>query len=73
VEGKESRGSKRKSTSRSEARVLQTLNVYSSDYGMCLAQKFMDKKTNKILAAQKLLQLMDLKGTIVTADALNCQ
>ncbi|MCI9417649.1 MAG: transposase [Eubacterium sp.] len=33
----------------------------------------MDKKTNKILAAQKLLQLMDLKGTIVTADALNCQ
>ena len=73
VDGKESRGSKRKSGCQGEARALQTLNVYSSDYGMCLAQKFIEEKTNEIPAAQELLKLMDLKGTIVTADALNCQ
>lgn len=73
VDGKESRGSKRKGGSRGEAKALQTLNVYSSDYGMCLAQSFIEEKTNEIPAAQELLKLMDLKGTIVTADALNCQ
>lgn len=73
VDGKESRGSKRKGGGKGEAKALQTLNVYSSDYGMCLAQKFIEEKTNEIPAAQELLKLMDLKGTIVTADALNCQ
>lgn len=73
VDGKESRGSKRKSGDKGGARALQTLNVYSSDYGMCIAQKFIEEKTNEIPAAQELLKLMDLKGTIATADALNCQ
>lgn len=73
VDGKESRGSKRKSGSNGEAGALQTLNVYSSEYGICLAQEFIKEKTNEIPAAQELLKLMDLKGTIVTADALNCQ
>ena len=43
VDGKESRGSKRKSGSRGEVKALQTLNVYSNDYGMCLAQKFIQR------------------------------
>ena len=73
VDGKESRGSKRKSGSRGEVKALQTLNVYSNDYGMCLAQKFIDEKTNEIPAAQEILRLMDLRNTIVTADAMNCQ
>ncbi|MDE7326597.1 MAG: ISAs1 family transposase [Lachnospiraceae bacterium] len=42
-------------------------------YGICLAQRFIGEKTNEIPAAQELLKRMDLKGTIVTADALNCQ
>ena len=73
VDGKESRGSKRKSGGQGEIRALQTLNVYSNDYGICLAQKFIDQKTNEIPAAQELLRLMDLRDTIVTADAMNCQ
>lgn len=40
---------------------------------MCLAQKFIDEKMNEIPAAHELLKLMDLKGTIVATDALNCQ
>lgn len=73
VDGKESRGSKRKSGECGEVRALQTLNVYSADYGICLAQKFIEEKTNEIPAAQELLKLMDLKDSIVTADAMNCQ
>ncbi len=73
VDGKVSCGSGRKDTARGKVKALQTLNVYSDDYGMCLAQKFIDEKTNEIPAAQELLCLMDLKGTIVTADAMNCQ
>jgi len=73
VDGKESRGSGRKDTGNGEVRALQTLNVYSADYGMCLAQKFIGEKTNEIPAAQEVLKLMDLKDTIVTADAMNCQ
>ena len=73
VDGKESRGSKRKSSEQGEVRALQTLNVYSNDYGICLAQKFIEEKTNEIPAAQELLGLMDLRNTIVTADAMNCQ
>ncbi len=47
--------------------------MYSNDCGICLAQKFIDGKTNEIPAAQELLRLMDLRDTIVTADAMNCQ
>lgn len=73
VDGKESRGSGRKHTSQGAGKALQTLNVYSNNYGMCLAQKFIHEKTNEIPAAQEVLGLMDLKGSIVTADAMNCQ
>ena len=73
VDGKESRGSKREKTEREAVRALQTLNVYSNSYRICLAQKFIDEKTNEIPAAQELLKIMDLKNSIVTADAMNCQ
>lgn len=73
VDGKESCGSKRKDTKDGEARALQTLNVYAGDYGMCIGQKFIEEKTNEIPAAQELLPMMDLEGSIVTADAMNCQ
>lgn len=73
VDGKESRGSKRKSGEQGEVKALQSLNVYSNDCGICLAQKFIGEKTNEIPAAQELLRLIDLRDTIVTADAMNCQ
>ena len=38
-----------------------------------LAQIATDAKSNEITAVPKLLEMLTLKGTIVTADALNCQ
>lgn len=73
VDGKVSCGSARKKTQDGEVKALQALNVYSMDYGICLEQKFIGEKTNEIPAAQEILGLMDLKNTIVTADAMNCQ
>ena len=32
-----------------------------------------DKKSNEITAAPELLELIDVKGSIVTADAMSCQ
>lgn len=40
---------------------------------MCLAQEFIDEKTNEIPAVQEILKLMNLEGMIVTVDAMNCQ
>lgn len=76
IDGKESCGSKRKHISGNNedgAEALHTLNVYSCEYRMCIAQKFIDEKTNEIPAAQEILKTMDLHGTIITADAMNCQ
>ena len=73
VDGKVSCGSARKETRDGEVKALQTLNIYSADYGICLDQKFIGEKTNEIPAAQEMLRLMDLENTIVTADAMNCQ
>ena len=73
IDGKVSRGSARKEGADGEVKALQTLNVYSGDHGICLGQRFIEEKTNEIPAAQEVLRLMDLKGTIVTADAMNCQ
>lgn len=73
VDGKVSAGSKRHQTGQAAVKALQTLNVFSTSYRICIAQQFIDEKTNEIPAAQELLKLMDLKGDIVTADAMNCQ
>ena len=72
VDGKVSCGSERKETADGKVKALQTLNVYSGDYGICLAQKFIEEKTNEIPMAQEILRLMGLEKTIVTVDAMNC-
>jgi predicted transposase YbfD/YdcC len=40
---------------------------------LVLGQIATDTKWNEITAVPKLLRMLTLKGTIVTADALNCQ
>lgn len=40
---------------------------------MVLGQLATDAKSNEIQAVPKLLELLDLEGATVTADALNCQ
>jgi predicted transposase YbfD/YdcC len=73
VDGKEAKGTGRKYGTKEEIRNLQTLHVYDASYGICLYSEIINKKTNEIPVAQKILESMNLKDAIVTFDALNTQ
>jgi len=52
---------------------LHMVHAWSADQRLLLGQLAVDGKSNEITAVPKLLELLSLKGRIVTADALNCQ
>ena len=52
---------------------IHVLNAWSSANDFCLAQMKVDSKSNEITAIPALMKLMDIRGSVVTADALNCQ
>ena len=52
---------------------LHIISAQLSELGITLAQKTVDGKSNEIPAVQNLLKELNIKGTIVVADALNCQ
>lgn len=54
-------------------KLIQSLNAWSHDNGICIGQIAIDEKSNEIPALPQLIALLDLKGAIVTADALHTQ
>ena len=52
---------------------LHMVAAWGCEQRFVLAQIATDAKSNEITAVPKLLEMLRLKGTIVTADALNCQ
>lgn len=52
---------------------LHILNAWSSENGLVLGQLAVPEKSNEITAMPQLIDILDLKGCIVTADAMNCQ
>jgi predicted transposase YbfD/YdcC len=52
---------------------LHMVSAWGCEQRLVLAQIATDAKSNEITAVPKLLQMLSLKGTIVTVDALNCQ
>src|SRR3984957_11128484 len=57
----------------SEKSALHMVSAWGCEQRLVLAQIATDAKSNEITAVPKLLEMLSLKGTIVTADALNCQ
>jgi hypothetical protein len=51
---------------------LHMVSAWGCEQRMVLAQIASDAKSNEITAVPKLLEMLSLKGTIVTVDALNC-
>jgi predicted transposase YbfD/YdcC len=49
------------------------VSAWGCEQRLVLAQIATDAKSNEITAVPKLLEMLSLKGTIVTVDALNCQ
>jgi predicted transposase YbfD/YdcC len=52
---------------------IHVLNAWSNANDFCLGQMKVDGKSNEITAMPELMKLMDIRGSVVTADALNCQ
>ena len=52
---------------------LHAVSVWASAFGLSLGQVACDEKSNEITALPELLRLVDLKGAIVTLDAMGTQ
>ena len=52
---------------------LHMVSAWGCEQRLVLGQLATDAKSNEITAVPKLLELLMLKGTIVTVDAMNCQ
>ena len=52
---------------------LHMVTAWGCEQRLVLAQVATDAKSNEITAVPRLLEMLSLKGTIVTVDALNCQ
>lgn len=52
---------------------LHLLHAWSLEEGVCLGQIAVNEKSNEITAFPKLISQLELKGLVVTADALNTQ
>ena len=70
VDGKTLRGSK---TSPDGKGALHLVSAYATEAGLVLAQQGVDGKSNEITAIPELLDMLNLKGAIVTIDAMGTQ
>jgi predicted transposase YbfD/YdcC len=52
---------------------LHSVSVWASDYGLSLGQVACEEKSNEITAIPELLRLVDIKGAIITIDAMGTQ
>ena len=73
IDGKENRGSGRHKGSGTPKGNIGHLNVLSKGTMTCIYSETIEKKDSEITAAQKILEKMDLKRKVITADALHCQ
>ena len=70
IDGKTARGSY---TNSERSNALHIVSAWASQHGLTLGQVAVDCKSNEITAIPDLLDMMDLKGTVVTIDAMGCQ
>lgn len=70
IDGKTARGSRDRKNNRNP---LHMVSAWACHNRMVLGQVATDEKSNEITAIPKLLALLELKGCIVTIDAMGCQ
>ncbi len=71
VDGKHLRGSKKRKRDSKEG--LRMVSAWAADNRLVLGQVKTCEKSNEITAIPTLLRLLELKGCIVTIDAMGCQ
>lgn len=70
IDGKTMRGSHSLKLGK---KAIHIVSAFSSNQGITLAQKKIDGKSNEITAIPLLLDMLDLRGSTVTMDAMGCQ
>lgn len=70
LDGKTLRGSFDKAAGKS---ALHSVSAWACGLRMCIALKSVADKSNEIPAVQQLIDMLDLQGAVVTADAMHCQ
>jgi predicted transposase YbfD/YdcC len=70
LDGKTVRGSYDREN---KLKALQLVSAYCSDQGLVLGQCAVTEKSNEITAIPVLLEQLEVKGAVITADALNTQ
>ena len=68
IDGKTMRGSRDKAKS-----PIHMVSAWANKAKAVFGQVVTDEKSNEITAVPILLELLDIRGTIVTADAMSCQ
>lgn len=68
IDGKTLRGSRNDDNS-----VIHMVSAWSDKANMVLGQIRVNEKSNEITAVPELLELLELKGCIITSDAMSCQ
>ena len=69
-DGKTLRGSFDKASGKS---ALHSVSAWVCGLKMCIGLKSVEDKSNEIPAVQQLIDMLDLEGAVVTADAMHCQ
>ena len=52
--------------------MMNIVTAYT-DTGICLGQRTVDSKSNEIPAVRELVEMLNIEGLVVTADAMHCQ
>jgi predicted transposase YbfD/YdcC len=52
---------------------LHSVSIWASEFGLSLGQVACEEKSNEITAIPQLLRLVDIKGAIITIDAMGTQ
>ena len=70
IDGKTMRGSY---ANADKSDMLHIVSAWASQQGVTLGQVAVDSKSNEITAIPQLLEMLELKGTVVSIDAMGCQ
>lgn len=70
IDGKKMKGASPKSRGNQG---LYIVNAWVSENHLCIAQEKVDDKSNEIIAIPKVLSQIDIKGAVVSIDAIGCQ
>lgn len=52
---------------------LHIISAHIAELGLTIGQKTVNEKSNEIIAVRDLIELLDISGCVIVADALNCQ